>query len=334
MDLRKCGSSDIEISAVGIGCWSFGGSEDDYWGRQEQKKANEVVRTALDMGINHFDTAEAYNDGRSEEALGEVLEGIRDQVTIASKIAPANCEQGVITEHCEASLNRLGTDYIDIYYVHWPITEYPVDEAFAELKELKEAGKTRSICVSNFGPHQLTEALDTGVQIDLNQLNYSLLSRAIEVEIVPMCMDNDIGVVGYMPLMQGLLAGKYMSVEEIPPVRRRTRHFSSDNPLTRHGQPGAEEEVFRIVNELRNISEERDIPMADLAIAWCLNKPGITCSLVGARNAEQVRQNARAGEIEMSDELMQRLDDLSEPLLNKLGANADYWQAGDDSRIC
>lgn len=333
MEMRKCGSSDIEISAVGIGCWSFGGGEDDYWGKQEQDKVNEVVRTALDLGINHFDTAEAYNSGRSEEALGKALEGIRDQAVVASKISPGNCEQGVITEHCEASLQRLRTDYLDIYYVHWPITEHPVDEAFAELEDLKETGKIRSICVSNFGPNQLSEALETGAQIDLNQLNYSLLSRAIEVEIVPMCRENNIGVVGYMPLMQGLLAGKYMSVEEIPPVRRRTRHFSDENLLTRHGQPGAEEEVFHIINELRTISEQRDIPMADLAIAWCLNRPGVTCSLVGARNAEQVRQNARAREIDMPDELMQRLNDLTKPLLNKLGANADYWQAEEKSRI-
>ncbi|MFP3904258.1 MAG: aldo/keto reductase [Armatimonadota bacterium] len=333
MEMRTCGKSDIEISAIGVGCWSFGGGEDDYWGKQEQEKANEVVKTALDMGISHFDTAEAYNNGRSEEALGKALQGIRDEVVVASKIAPSNCEQGVITEHCEASLDRLDTDYLDIYYVHWPITEYPVDEAFEELTELKQAGKIRSICVSNFGPTQLSEALDTGAQIDLNQLNYSLLSRAIEVEIVPMCMENNIGVVGYMPLMQGILAGKYHDIEEIPPVRRRTRHFSTDNPLTRHGEPGAEKEVFRVVDELREISDEMSVPMAELAIAWCIHKPGLTCSLVGARDAEQVKMNARAAEVEMSDEIMQRLDDLTEPLLNRLGSNADYWQSGENSRI-
>lgn len=333
MQMRTCGSSDIEISAVGIGCWSFGGGEDDYWGPQEQEKANEVVRAALDAGINHFDTAEVYNDGRSEKSLGKALQGIRDSALIASKIYPANCEEGVINEHCEASLRRLDTDYIDIYYVHWPITDYPVDEAFAELQELKEAGKIRSICVSNFGPEQLSEAFDTGVQIDLNQLNYSLLSRAIEVEIIPVCRENNIGIVGYMPLMQGLLAGKYSSVEEIPPVRRATRHFSGDRPEAQHNGPGAEDEVFRVVDELRTISEEWDIPMSDLAIAWCVNKPGVTCTLVGARNLEQVRQNSRAGQRDLPDELMQRLDDLTEPLLNKLGANADYWRTGEDAKV-
>lgn len=332
MQMRTCGKSGIEVSVLGIGCWSFGGGEQDYWGKQEQDDANDVVAAALDCGINYFDTAEAYNDGRSEEALGTALKGRREQAVISTKVGPDNAQPAVLREHCEASLKRLGTDYVDIYYVHWPITKHSAQDAFDTLTALKAEGKIRSICVSNFGVEQLTEALQTGAQIDLNQLAYSIITRAIEVELVPLCMRNQIGVVPYMALMQGLLTGKYRTVEEIPPNRRRTRHFRGDVPPARHGEPGAEQETMHVVNTMREIAQEIGVPMEHLSLSWAMAKPGITSVLVGARDREQIESNARAAEVAMTPKLLKRLDDLSQPLLEKLGANCDYWQGGENSR--
>ncbi len=332
MEMRKCGKSDIEVSVLGMGCWSYGGDEESYWGKQEQSAVNEVVAAALDRGINYFDTAEGYNAGRSEEALGVALKGRRDEAVISTKIGPDNTAPAVLREHCEASLARLGTDYIDIYYVHWPITEHSVEDAFATLCDLKDEGKIRSLAVSNFGILQLTEALGTGAQIDLNQICYNLLSRAIEVEIVPLCLKHDIGIVPYMPLMQGLLTGKYGSVDEVPPNRRRTRHFRGDVEPARHGDPGAETETFAVLAQLRKICAEEDIPMAQLALAWAMARPGVTSVLVGARDLDQLADNAAAAELTLETELIHHLDDLTYPLLEELGSNADYWQSRENSR--
>ena len=199
MQLRRCGKSDVEVSVLGIGVWSFGGREGDYWGAQDGKEAEAVVAAALDCGVNYFDTAEMYNDGRSEEAFGRALGRRRGEAVIGTKIMPANCSPEGVREHCEASLRRLGTDYVDIYMVHWPVRDYPAADVFGALGELRAGGKIRSVGVSNFGPAQLAEAMATGVRIDANQVNYSLLSRAIELEILPFCRAHDVGVVWVGP---------------------------------------------------------------------------------------------------------------------------------------
>src|SRR5690606_12121901 len=155
----------------------------------------------------------------SEEGLGRVLKGRREQAIIGTKVGPQNCAKGVLREHCEASLRRLDTDYIDLYMVHWPIRECPVADAFEELTALRDEGKIRVIGVSNFGVRDLNEALGTGTEIGMNQLHYNLLSRGIEHEIIPLCMENNVGVMTYMSLLQGILTGKYTKIDDIPPIR-------------------------------------------------------------------------------------------------------------------
>jgi myo-inositol catabolism protein IolS len=332
MEKRKCGKSDIQISVLGIGCWSYGGG--DYWGPQTQSDVDAVVHKALDLGINYFDSAEAYNEGRSEESLGKALKGRRGEAVIGTKISPSNTQPSVLRNHCEASLRRLQTDYIDIYMVHWPITRYSVEDAFATLMELQSEGKVRSIGVSNFGVQQLTQAISTGARIDVNQLCYNLLSRAIEVEILPLCRKHDIGIFGYMPLLQGLLAGKYSTADEVPSMRSRTRHFRGDRPESRHGEAGAEDETFKAVAGIREIAEEMDIPMEQLALAWAMARPGITSILVGTRNISQLQDNFEAASVSLSFETIKRLDDLTEPLLEILGSNPDYYLGGENKRVC
>ena len=183
MEMRTCGKSGIEISPMGIGCWSYGGG--DYWGSQAQSDVTAVANAALDAGINFFDTAEGYNDGRSEEALAVALKGRRHEAVIGTKVSRP--DPATIRERCEASLDRLQTDYVDIYMIHWPDDEIAIEESMVELTRLQVDGLIRAIGVSNFGVEQLTAALDTGASIAVNQLCYNLLSRAIEPELLPLC---------------------------------------------------------------------------------------------------------------------------------------------------
>ena len=331
IERRNCGNSGITLPVLGIGCWAYGGG--DYWGPQDQKDIQAIVNRALDRGINYFDTAEAYNDGRSEEALGLALKGRRQEAIIGTKVIPSNTEPSTLRQHCEASLRRLQSDTIDIYMVHWPIVDHSVEDAFATLETLKAEGKVRSIGVSNFGAHQLHEALDTGSRIDVNQLCYNLLSRAIEVELMPLCSRRGIGILAYMPLLQGLLTGKFHSADEIPMYRWRTRHFRGDRAGSRHGEAGAEEETFTAIKGIREIALELQVPMAQVALAWILSRPEITCVLAGIRTVAQLEENVASAGLRLSPDVIDRLNQLTEPLLRKLGASPDYFQASHDSRI-
>jgi aryl-alcohol dehydrogenase-like predicted oxidoreductase len=318
---------------LGIGCWSFGGGDEDYWGAQDQRQVEAVVRAALDRGVNYFDSAEAYNDGRSEESLGEALKGCREEAIIGSKIGPENTEPSVLREHCEASLRRLGTDRIDVYMVHWPITSHSTADAFATLEDLQSEGKIRVIGVSNFGVDQLGEALNTGVRFEVNQLCYNLLSRGIEEGIMPLCAAHEIGIVGYMPLLQGLLADKFKTSEEIPEVRARTRHFDGRRPLSRHGEAGAEKEVFAALDGIRKISDQEGLPMSQLALRWCIARQEVTCVLAGVRDLPQLEDNLRALSTDLSAEVVRKLDELTDSVTEKIGTNPDYFEGRNASRI-
>lgn len=324
MEKRTCGESGIEISPMGIGCWAYGGG--DYWGPQAQSDVTEVAHAALDAGINFFDTAEGYNAGRSEEALAIALKGRRHEAVIGTKVSTP--DPGTIREHCEASLRRLQTDYVDIYMIHWPHDEFAIEESMAELTCLREDGLIRAIGVSNFGVGQLTEAIDTGEPIAVNQLCYNLLSRAIEPELLPLCQRNNVGILGYMPLLQGILTGKYKRAEEIPPVHSRFRHFGADRANASHGEEGAEEELFETIERIRSIAEAEQVPMSRIAIAWAMAKPGITCMLVGTRNIGELQQNLHAVAYSLSADIIENLDKVTKPLLEKMGANPDYFTGG------
>jgi aryl-alcohol dehydrogenase-like predicted oxidoreductase len=333
LEKRTLSPSGIQLSALGLGCWSFGGQEGDYWGPHDDRIAAQIIAEALDRGINYYDTAEGYNEGRSEAALGRALAGRRAEAVIGTKVSPQNAAPAILREHCEASLRRLGVETIDLYMVHWPITDYSAAEAFAMLAKLRDEGKIRAIGVSNFGPMQLTEALATGAPIEVNQLGYSLLNRAIEFEILPMCRRRGIGVAAYMPLMQGLLTGRWRSADEIPLTRRRTRHFSGDRPGTRHGEPGAEAEVFAAIDGMARLAEAQGTTMADLALAWVAAQPGVTTVIVGTRTPDQLAESLRGIEQTLSPDVLAELDRLTQPVKAKLGPNADLWQSSANSRI-
>ncbi len=294
MQTRTCGRSGLCLPTLGLGCWSFGGG--DYWGPRDQKQINRVVSRAVELGVNYFDTAEAYNDGRSEESLGIAIRGLpRDKLIIGTKISPNNSEPATLVAHCEASLKRLGIEAIDLYMVHWPIAAHSivhfnrdcacpsVPAAFETLMSLRSQGKIRHVGVSNFGPEYLGEALQSA-EIAVNELPYNLLCRVIELEILPYCRQSGVGVIGYMALMQGILTGAFATLDDVPLWRRRTRHFHPRRagPLCRHGEAGAEEETEEALAGIRAIAAAEGTPMSDLAIRWALSREEIVCTLVGA----------------------------------------------------
>jgi myo-inositol catabolism protein IolS len=344
MMTRSCGRSGLRLPILGIGCWSFGGG--DYWGEQDQTDVDSIVAAALDMGCNYFDTAEVYNDGRSEIALGAALKGCRTKAIIGSKVSPDNTHPAALRSHCEASLRRLNTDYIDLYMVHWPINpvslkhytnkEVSTDSlpdtraAFETLAALKQEGKIRHVGVSNFGPRQIAEIND--YEIVANELCYNLLCRGLEYEIMPVCSTSGIGIIGYMPLMQGILTGKYPSLKEIPWQRARSRHFSGRREGSRHGEEGFEALLEETLESLRGMSVQSGIPPARLALAWSMTNPSITCTVNGVRSVTQLEDNMEAASEELSEELLNALVEATNGLKEAMGPYADIYEGKEKSR--
>ena len=336
----RLGKSDIYISPLTLGCWPFGGG--DYWGAKSQQDVNNVVSAALDMDVNAFDTAEVYNNGESERSLGIALKGRRDNAIVISKISPSNCHH--VRRHCINSLQRLQMDYLDVYMIHWPINpqsvkhftsdeqviEMPptINDTCQQLDELKKEGLIRSIGLSNFGRTQMQEVLATGVRIDVNQLTYNIVSRAIEAEIAPYCMEMNISIIGSMGLMQGLLAGIYKTPDEVPKHQAHSRHYAHFRgaETSRHHEEGCEKELFEVVNRLRTIAGDFNIPVAQLAIAWILKKKFIASTLVGTCNVDNLKMNVDAGYLLLPAETEALIDEISLPVLQLLGNSPDYYE--------
>ena len=331
MRYRKLGQSDIEVSVIAMGCWAIVG--DSTWGTQDRQEAIGAIRSALDHGINFFDTAEAYGDGESERLLGEGLGPDRDRAIIASKVSSDHLRPDQIAQACERSLQNLNTDRIDLYQVHWASREAPLEESLAALESLRSQGKIRAIGVCNFGPHDLDDLLASPRSVVSNQLVYSLLARAIEYEIQPRCVQNSVSILPYSPLAQGLLTGKFRSADEVPPGRARTRHFSRDRSGTRHGEAGCEAETFAAIAALREIAREAGCSMADISLAWLLHQPGVTSVLAGARSPRQIEENVAASDLQLSPAVLERLSEVTGPVKRALGPNADMWQNEANSRI-
>jgi aryl-alcohol dehydrogenase-like predicted oxidoreductase len=316
VETRELGKSGVRVSVIGMGCWVI--ADEKSWGHVEEDEAVATVREALDLGVNFFDTAEAYGWGRSEELLGRALAGRRAEAVIATKAVPDHLSAKELPRALEGSLKRLGTDYIDLYYAHWPSRSIPFDETMRAMERLREQGKVRAIGVSNFGAGDLEELVKPGVP-DANQLPYGLFWRAIEPEILPKCAEQGISVVAYGPLAMGLLTGKFKSLGEVPESnRRQTRLFKPDS--------------FRIaleaVERLRPLAEEVGTTLAGLALAWAAAQPGVASVIPGAKNRKQLRENAKAADVRPSEGLLRRTTEVSEPLFRHLGTDPDMWDMG------
>jgi aryl-alcohol dehydrogenase-like predicted oxidoreductase len=324
MEYRKLGKTDIEVSVFALGCWPFAGGA--VWGEQDDDVSIATVHAALDAGINFFDTAEGYESGHSERVLGLGLEGRRDEAIIATKVSASHLKPADIVKACERSLENLRTDYIDLYQIHWPNWEVPIEVSLQALEELKSSGKVRAIGVSNFGIQDLGDLLAKG-HCETNQLNYGLLWRVVEHEILPLCDDRDVGLICYSPLAQGLLTGRYASADEVPEGLARTRWYSQDRPNATHGEEGCEAEVFEALDKIRGIHEGVGQSMATVALAWVRQQQGVTTVLVGSRSPEELAWNLPAFDLVLSDDVVSELSAATETVKEKIGLNPDPWMS-------
>jgi myo-inositol catabolism protein IolS len=320
----QLGRTGIQVSSVALGCWGLIGGLT--WGPQDESTSIATVHAALDAGITFFDTAEGYGDGYSEQLVGRALAGVRQRVVIATKVSADHLAAAALQEACDRSLRNLGTDYIDLYQVHWPSRTVRFAQTWAALESLRSEGKVRFIGVSNFGVGDLADLLAIG-RPQTNQLPYSLLGRGIEFEILPKCVTESIGVLCYSPLAQGLLADRFKAPSEVPDGRARTRHFSGSRPHARHGEAGCETETFAALDRVRAISRRIGQPMGNVSLAWLARQPGVCSVVAGARTPAQIRQTAKAGDLSLADEVILELGRATEDVKRLLGPNPDLWQS-------
>ncbi len=331
MQYHKFAKTDLSVSKLCFGCWGI--TSDFHWGDRVEEESLAAMQAAVDAGINFFDTAPVYGDGASETLVGKFCANgnLREQLVIASKVRPDCMRSEQVVSGCEESLKRLQTDRLDLLQTHWTDRNIPLSETWEAMLQLQEQGKVRYIGVCNMGVGDLSEVAPIEKPLT-NQLPYNLLWRMIETDILPRCVRDGIGVLVYSPLMHGILADKYQAAAEVPDGRARSRHFTTERSLARHGEPGCEQETFAALDGIRRIAQEINRSMTDLALAWTIHQPGVASVIAGARNAEQLQQNLSFMDRPLSQDVLQELDKATAPLQAALGPNPDMWDGGENSR--
>jgi aryl-alcohol dehydrogenase-like predicted oxidoreductase len=321
MRIRFLGKTGVKVSELCFGTMTFGGrSFFKNIGNLGQKEATTLVDMSLYAGINFFDTADVYSEGLSEELLGKALGKRRKDIILATKVrlkmGPGPNDIGLsrhhIIESCNASLKRLGTDYIDLYQAHSFDPDTPLEETMRALDDLVRMGKVRYIGCSNFTGWQLMKALaisdkrgwDSFVTL---QALYSLLARELENELVPLCLDQGLGILVWSPLGGGFLSGKYRRGKPQPKGTR----LSGPQPRF---MPLDEEKGYDIVEELDKIAKAHKATVAQAALNYLLAKEGVSSVIIGARTPEQLEDNLKTANWELTAEEVERLDEISEPL--------------------
>ncbi|MFO7170068.1 MAG: aldo/keto reductase [Chloroflexota bacterium] len=282
MELRPLGTSGVQTSVIGLGTWPMGG---EWWGGTDDAEAIRTIHRAIDLGVTLIDTAEAYAHGHAEEVVGRAIAGRRHEVVIADKVAADHLRPHEIRAAFEGSCRRLGTDYIDVYFIHWPNIDLPIADAIGELERLREAGYIRAIGVSNFTVDELDEASRYG-RVDVLQPPYNLFWRFCERAEVPYCRERSIGIMTYSSLAQGLLTGHLTSETVFPPGDQR--------PTTVLFQPEHYARCLEAVAQLRPIAERYGKSVAQVALNWLVAQPGVSTALVGARTVREIEENAGA----------------------------------------
>jgi len=320
MELRTLGKSEIKISPVIMGTWQAGKV---MWAGIEDSQTTKAMQAAFDAGINTFDTATVYGDGHSEQIIAKALGSIRQDVVIATKVFAHSLAHDMVFDACHKSLKDLNTDYIDLYQIHWPAGSFgskkiPVEETMQALNKLKEQGKIRAIGVSNFSCEQIEEIVQYG-QIDSFQPPYSLFWRFAEAEAIPYCVENNISVLAYSPMAQGILTGKFG-----PEPKFAKKDHRAKNRLF---QPEHYERVLAALEQLSPIAERNDITMGQLALAWVTSNPGVN-AIAGARNPVQASQNAKAGNTVLSEEDICEMDEIGKTVTDLLEDDPVMWKWG------
>jgi voltage-dependent potassium channel beta subunit len=310
MKYRKLGGTGLKVSEISLGSWLT------YGGYVERENAVNAIKTAYDLGINFFDTANVYERGAAEELVGEALKAYpRESYVLATKVfgqmGDGPNDRGLsrkhIIEQANASLKRLGHDYVDIYYCHRYDTETPLEETLRALDDLVRQGKVLYVGVSEWQASQMAEALGVADRylldrIVVNQPIYNMFERYIEKEVIPLGERSGIGQVVFSPLAQGLLTGKYTSASDIPEGSRAAK--------LEWMRKGITDEKIAKVRKLEGIAGELDIAVGNLALAWILRKSNVASALVGASSPEQVTENAKASGIELGEDVLKRIEEI------------------------
>lgn len=298
--------SDRPQCALGLGCWVFGGAQ---WGGQEDDDSNRAMQAAYEAGLNHFDTASGYGAGRSETLVGAFLQGKREDVYLASKFFPSEQTAAHALKQLDTSLERLQTDWVDLYYIHWPVTGKDLRPVMEGLEQARAQGKVKAIGVSNFNPEQMAQVSEVGT-IDVHQLCYNLFWRPAECEIIPYCVAHDIAVVTYSSIAQGILTGKF---PREPQFREGDQRGS-----TVFFAPEVWPHVYEGVEQLKALSAECGRSLTHLAIRWVLAQSFVKTELVGAREDVQLKDNAAALEGDIAPEVFARMTEISEEVQTHL----------------
>jgi aryl-alcohol dehydrogenase-like predicted oxidoreductase len=310
MQYRRLGRSGLQLSEIGLGSWLT------YGNAVELETARKCHHKAFDLGINFFDTANVYATGEAERCLSKILPDFpRDEYVLATKCYFAMGEKpnqrGLsrkhIREQCDLSLQRLGVDYVDLYQCHRYDENTPLDETLRALDDLVRAGKVLYVGVSEWPAHRIVEAHRIAERLGLdrivsNQPCYNMLRRQIERAVIPICEHLGVGQVVYSPLGQGVLTGKY-SGGKIPPDSR-----AADDRQNQFIKGYLRPENIEKADKLKPVAEEAGLSLPQLAVAWCLRLPNVTTAIVGASRPQQVQENAAAGGVQLSDELLAKID--------------------------
>jgi aryl-alcohol dehydrogenase-like predicted oxidoreductase len=290
----------VRLSAIGLGTWQFGSTEWGYSAEYNRVEAGNIVRRALDLGVNLIDTAEFYGFGRSERIVGEAIRGRRDEVFVATKIFPIGLPfmTGWRARGCA---RRLGVDKIDLYQLHWPSPLFPPRATMPRMRRLVDQGLLAHVGVSNHNLAQWRAAERAfGGPVLSNQVLFNLVDRRPERELVPWAQKEGRIVIAYSPLGQGLLSGKYQDSRPSNLVRRRRSSFSAANQAR----------LRPLIDALREIGLRHSATPAQVSLAWLIRKPNVV-AIPGASSVSQLEENVAAGEIDLSDEESSRLDSLS-----------------------
>ena len=307
--------ADLELSAITFGAWAAGGW---MWGGSERSESVKAIQASYDVGVTSIDTAPVYGQGLSEEIVGEAIQGLpRDKVQILTKygmrwdqtkgdlamhskdnsgkdidIYKYAAKDSIIKE-CEDSLKRLGTDYIDLYQIHWHDKTTPIEETMEAVSELIKHGKVRFAGVCNYNVDLMREAAKF-INLASDQVPYSMVRRDIENETVPYCIENNKAILAYSPMQRGLLTGKLRPGHKFATDdTRATVHYFSDQNI---------EKVNAFLLKIKPLAQEKNATLGQLVLKWTIEQPGITIALVGARNAQQAIENAAATEIQLTPE--------------------------------
>lgn len=305
MKKRRFGNTGMNITPIGFGSWAIGGAGWSHgWGPQDDNRAVEAVERAVELGINWIDTAAVYGLGHSEELIGKVLAGLKSKPLVFTKCSLVwndnrrignSLKADSIRRECEASLRRLNVDAIDLYQIHWPHPEHDIEEGWRTMAELKEEGLVRHIGVSNFNVEQMQRA-HAIAPVESLQPPYSMLRRAIETDILPFCLEQNIGVIVYSPMLSGMLSGAMTRERalKLPPDDWRRNNKEFQEPRLSYN--------LELVELLKKTGKKHGLSAGEVAVAWTLRHPAVTAAIVGGRSAEQVEGTIGAAEMTFAQE--------------------------------